>query len=711
MNSAATASSSSTPRRVAAIGCAALILLFGVLSYSAVRNKSATYDEPLHLLSAWLQLHLSEFRLDFENPPLSKYFASLPNGADAILFNPADPNFKAVSSDLYKEWDVTRDTLYFTPINDSVSLLNRARFMMTILAMGLGVMLTIWAWQLGGPIAAIIACTLFAFDPNLLGHGSLMKNDVPFSLMMIAIFCTCMHVGRRLTWGNGLLLCGLIGLAMSTKFSALLLGPMLILLLAIRVFVIGSWSVLGRELSRISSRLLAAGILMLAIGISSWALIWTCYQFHFGPSRDPSVVLSTAALRHEYAYYRFRAATPHPRPAPFDPAAPLADLSASLEQHLAELDASINQAADALVHAKDLNDEVRQQIQASIDEGRIGRRELASEQIAPATQPSSRPSDQRIALFLANVRAQDLEYQMRFAQYWAALPNSGANWVVAGILFCIDHHVLPAAFLHGVLAQYAHSLALDTFLLGHLRDVGTWYYFLFAMLVKTPVATELALLGAIGVGVYLLKRHWPERPRFVWPAACIVVPVGVHLASAMTAGINIGLRHIILVYPFAYVAAGALLAFAIKRWGKRVVIPMILLGVMLAVESLWTYPNYIAYFNFPAGGSQGGIRLLGDSNLDWGQDLPLLAQWEKDHPDAQVALAYFGLAPAEAYGVQAITLPAYPPPKEISDNFVMAVSATHLQGIHTNSFIGYQNLSPTQVLGGTIYLYDRRMKR
>jgi hypothetical protein len=137
---------------------------------------------------------------------------------------------------------------------------------------------------------------------------------------------------------------------------------------------------------------------------------------------------------------------------------------------------------------------------------------------------------------------------------------------------------------------------------------------------------------------------------------------------------------------------------------------------VLGAETLAAFPNYVAFFNAAAGGSRGGIRFLGDSNLDWGQDLKLLAQWQQDHQNQTLYLAYFGLADPAYYGVTYRNLPGsyqfgppYEPPRAPG---VVAISATHLQGIYQEDdmlrvyrTIG-QRLEPIEVLGGTIYLYD-----
>jgi hypothetical protein len=141
------------------------------------------------------------------------------------------------------------------------------------------------------------------------------------------------------------------------------------------------------------------------------------------------------------------------------------------------------------------------------------------------------------------------------------------------------------------------------------------------------------------------------------------------------------------------------------------------LGVALAIETLAAFPNYIAFFNAPSGGSRGGIRLLGDSNLDWGQDLPLLADWQAKHPGVPLYLSYFGAVDPDAYGIDHINIggtannPSSRPTGHFANPGVFAVSATQLQGIYvvpgaTQSYAALRKLRPREVLGGTIYLFD-----
>ena len=90
-------------------------------------------------------------------------------------------------------------------------------------------------------------------------------------------------------------------------------------------------------------------------------------------------------------------------------------------------------------------------------------------------------------------------------------------------------------------------------------------------------------------------------------------------------------------------------------------------------------------FNQIVGGSANGWRHLVDSSLDWGQDLPGLAQWlERNNPGpsrASVFLAYFGTGDPRHEGMVVHTLSRLPrlgpeQPGEALTGGIYCVSAT-----------------------------------
>ena len=208
---------------------------------------------------------------------------------------------------------------------------------------------------------------------------------------------------------------------------------------------------------------------------------------------------------------------------------------------------------------------------------------------------------------------------------------------------------LPAGqYLSGLLVQWSHQGAGQlAYLCGRGSTSGWWYYFPVAFLLKTPL--PLLILLGIAVG---LRRFRAEE-------AFLAVPVAVFFVAAMAQRLDIGVRHILPIYPFLILFAARAAArpwpAARPRWGGVV---MGMLAAWMVVEALLYAPQYIPYFNELAGGPAGGSRYLADSNLDWGQDLKRLAAWQRRHPEAPtIHLAYFGFADPARYGVRAYPLP------------------------------------------------------
>lgn len=293
------------------------------------------------------------------------------------------------------------------------------------------------------------------------------------------------------------------------------------------------------------------------------------------------------------------------------------------------------------------------------------------------------------------------------------------NWkpgpTIRSILFAESHRLLPQAWLSGLLYSHVNSLSYTSFLLERYSSTGWWYYFPLAMLFKTPVATLIAgILTAGGLVAFKLRRSAGAEGSTLWSWLCLVLPVAVYGAAALTANINIGLRHILPVYPFLFITIGLFAARAYICRPKSARWLLGLFGAGLMIESAAAFPHYLSFFNFPSGGARGGIRLLGDSNLDWGQDLKLLKQWQQNNSSQTLYLSYFGTADPNFHGIQYINAPGSfapgPPGRLPSGSGVIAVSATHLQGIYLDPslrrFYGLlQRQIPIEVLGGSIYLY------
>jgi len=150
--------------------------------------------------------------------------------------------------------------------------------------------------------------------------------------------------------------------------------------------------------------------------------------------------------------------------------------------------------------------------------------------------------------------------------------------------------------------------------MGNYSEKGWWYYFPLAILFKTPLAVLILLLPAV--------FRKPRRETLIF----LLLPAAVFLAAAMRSRVNIGLRHVLMIYPFLDIlaAAGAARLWkarpALRRFALAGPIAAAALLVSIPVSAALIAPHQLSYFNVLAGGPDNGHKLLIDSNLDWGQN-------------------------------------------------------------------------------------------
>jgi hypothetical protein len=182
----------------------------------------------------------------------------------------------------------------------------------------------------------------------------------------------------------------------------------------------------------------------------------------------------------------------------------------------------------------------------------------------------------------------------------------------------------------------------------------------------------------------------------------------------MMSNLNLGLRHVLPIYPFIYLLIGLAAASVASVRPRFFSWCASILGIGLAFESFTAFPNYLSFFNAPSRPYR--LHLLSDSNLDWGQDLLALNRWQQDHPRARLYLCYFGSVDPAIYGIDYINLPGgtYFNREEHAPDQpgVIAISASRLQGVHLSPELRefYRKLladqQPSEVLGGSIYLFE-----
>jgi len=261
------------------------------------------------------------------------------------------------------------------------------------------------------------------------------------------------------------------------------------------------------------------------------------------------------------------------------------------------------------------------------------------------------------------------------------------------VLAARDLHLLPETWLYGLGYTLATIQDRVAFAAGSFGRTGWWWYFPYAVAIKTPLGTlgVLALAALAGISPWL-AGHQDAPPASRWIPIRRTAPLWILLLVFWTASlgsnINIGLRHVLPTYAPAFVLAGAAVRFASRRSGAVLLVVLLL---ATAAESLAVHPHYLAYFNPLGGGPGGGYRRLVDSNLDWGQDLPGLARWlgerRTEGERRPCFLSYFGSALPRGHGVDCRALPSYfdlhphAPMPELEPG-LYAISATMLEALY-----------------------------
>ena len=250
------------------------------------------------------------------------------------------------------------------------------------------------------------------------------------------------------------------------------------------------------------------------------------------------------------------------------------------------------------------------------------------------------------------------------------------------------------------------------FLFGHYSTNGWYYYFLAAMLVKTPIPS----LILIGVAVVLLAR----RRRVSFSEYCLLVPVVFFLSVASLSRLQLGLRYILQIYPFLFIFTGGMIAGLVFEKTSRRRFAPIVVGVLLVwycAGTLRTFPHYLAYFNELVGGPKNGYKCLLDSNLDWGQDLPSLAKFLQEEGSPEVILSFFGTAWPKTYGITYQDFYSYNLSSRREDHInspmpsreLFVISANSLQCLYYPDKTLYDWLKqrkPLAVVGYTLFVYD-----
>jgi hypothetical protein len=243
-------------------------------------------------------------------------------------------------------------------------------------------------------------------------------------------------------------------------------------------------------------------------------------------------------------------------------------------------------------------------------------------------------------------------------------------------------------------------------------------YFAVAYLLKEPVAG--ILLAALGLVVLVRSKTIAVLRKLF-----LLLPPVALFAGYTLAADDAGIRYIVPVLPFAFLAGGVGLEALVRnrslggRWLAAV------LCAWMVVAAAGIYPDHLSYFNEMAcllqeprqigldGGTRCGPLWLDESNVDWGQGLKQLKAWMEQHAKGRIIhLGYHGSFPPESYGMSyaKIGMPdlvGNPAPGlyVFSAHLVARIPAL-AESLGSDAGQWLRRTPPTAIVGHALYVYD-----
>jgi 4-amino-4-deoxy-L-arabinose transferase-like glycosyltransferase len=273
--------------------------------------------------------------------------------------------------------------------------------------------------------------------------------------------------------------------------------------------------------------------------------------------------------------------------------------------------------------------------------------------------------------------------------------------------------LLPESWLYGLADVRSVANTWPSYIFGKVYAHGVWFYFPVAFVIKATLTTLIFLpliVYAIATGKL---RGWRE-------ILFLSLPPSLYFCISMTSKLNIGTRHILLVFIFLLVLAGGA-AWTLICKDRRWAWPIGALILFHVISSLRAFPtSYIAYANELWGGPTNIHKYLTDSTTDWGQQLKAVKRYVDERGIQQCWFAYTAepAIPFRAYGIPCKTLPTM-------DSMWFGLKTDTPSGIQGPVFIShipltfyesgssllspyreFEKLTPTAIIENGVFVYD-----
>lgn len=267
-------------KRLVVAAVVGLMLVLCLEMAWSFRQQSQTFDEADHILAGYRYWRCRDFGTNPEHPPLVKLLASFP-----LLFSHLQQPVPLCGSSHPSPKDDFVAGRKFLYANDADRILFQTRCFAGTLTLILALLVFEAAREMFGTGPALLALTIFVFEPNVLANGTLVTTDLGATCWLFAaVFAFYRYVKKP---GAGRLLAAGVasGFALAAKLSGLVIFPWLGLLALAELILwhltqkhtAVPWHKLGSAV-RQATRLFSA---VFAVAVLAFVVLWALYGFRF----------------------------------------------------------------------------------------------------------------------------------------------------------------------------------------------------------------------------------------------------------------------------------------------------------------------------------------------------------------------------------------------------------------------------------------------
>jgi hypothetical protein len=253
-----------------------LLLTMAVEVGFSTRQQSPSWDEGDHIYAGYMNWINGEYTLNPEHPPLVKLVATLPLVPLELKTAPRQGRYFKDEAYFGGRELIFRNDPKYGGKYSADTLLLRVHLAAMTFGIVLAAILFLAGKEMFGATAGLITMALYVFDPSVIANAPFVTTDTGAACGFFATVYLFYRFAKQMNWKRAVA-CGLVlGLALASKHSTIVLFPLLTILAAGELA--GRWKTAGK-LPLVDVRKTAIGLGI--IGAVALFVLWGIYSFRF----------------------------------------------------------------------------------------------------------------------------------------------------------------------------------------------------------------------------------------------------------------------------------------------------------------------------------------------------------------------------------------------------------------------------------------------